>query len=199
MRFVVDPDGCLTPDVAQRLPGRGLWVTATREHVAKAAKAKSFAKAAKAPVVVPLDLPDLVERLLIRRVLEALSLANKAGTVITGFSRVEKAVGAGEARALLHATDAAEDGVGKLDRLYQAVCRDLGRTPVIHRLRPCSEMSLALGRSNVVHVALTPGGATRFFFAEQRRLDIYMGRLPLADAPTASVDALPRKVDTGRE
>lgn len=199
IRFVVAPDGTIVPDIAHRLPGRGLWVTATREMVAKAVKTKAFAKAAKAHVLVPHDLADQVERLIARRVLEALSLANKAGAVVTGFSRVEALIGAGDAAAVLHSADAAEDGVGKLDRLHQAVCREAGKPAVIHRLQTSHEMSLALGRSNVVHVALAPGGATRFFFAELRRLDIYTGKIPPSDAPKAAAAALPRKVDTGRE
>lgn len=192
VRFVVSPAGEVVPDLALRLPGRGIWVTATAQMVERAIKAKAFNRAAKAPVTVPADLPGLIERLMQRRVLEALSLTSKAGLLVLGFSRVEALLASGKAACLLHATDAGEDGVDKLDRLYRAVCRDSGRTPLIHRLATSEQMSLALGRSNVVHAGLNPGGAARFFSAEVRRLDTYTGRSTLSEAP---VPAAPLAVE----
>lgn len=195
IRFVVSPAGEVVPDLSLRLPGRGLWVTATNETLQKAIKTKAFNRAAKAPVTLPPDLPGLVERLMHRRVLEALSLTNKAGLLVAGFSRVEALLASGKAVHLLHATDAAADGVDKLDRLYRAVCRDQKRAPLIHCLATAEQMSLAIGRANVVHAAMSPGGAARFFSAEVHRLDIYNGRSTLSEAhlPTAP-DAVEKPV-----
>src|SRR5690606_38506391 len=89
IRFVPGPDGQIVPDVGRRLPGRGVWVTAERGAVAEAVKRKAFSKGLKRQVTAAADLPDLVERLLMKRATDALSLANKAGLVTTGFTRVE--------------------------------------------------------------------------------------------------------------
>src|SRR6185295_11150150 len=107
IRFVAGPDGAIVPDLARRLPGRGVWVDATREAVAEAVRRKAFAKSLKQNVSVPADLPDLVERLLQKRLAEAVSLANKAGLLVAGFAKVEELIEAGQAVALIHAADAA--------------------------------------------------------------------------------------------
>lgn len=177
IRFVPSPDGHIVPDVARRLPGRGVWVTAERVHVAEAVKRKAFAKSLKRQVSVPPDLPDMVERLLVKRAMDALSLANKAGLVTTGFTRIEAAIAAGSVAALLHGQEAAADGAGKLDRRFQAACKQIGKpAPVIQELT-VEQMSLALGRSNVVHAALSAGGATTNFLNEVGRVTRYRSGL----------------------
>lgn len=124
---------------------------------------------------MPDDLPDLVDRLMTRRVIDALSLANKAGLVVTGFVKTQAMVEAGRCAALIHARDAAEDGIGKLDRAFRAV-RDQGGkrdvAPIVTCLRS-EELSLAMGRANVVHAALASGGAGRHFLNEAERLRRY--------------------------
>ena len=99
------------PDLARKLPGRGVWVSCERAHVATAVKTKAFARSLKRPVTVPADLADSVEALLLRRALAALSMANKAGLVLAGFAKIDAAIAAGEVRALLHAAEAAADGM----------------------------------------------------------------------------------------
>lgn len=223
VRFVVSPANEIVPDVASRLPGRGIWVTATAAMVGDAVRRKAFHRAARKQVVVPDDLAARVDDLMLRRMLEALSLANKAGQLVAGFSRVEAALASGKAACLLHATDAAADGVERLDRLYRAICRDTGQQALIRCIASSEQMSLALGRSNVVHCCLTQGGATRFFIEQVRRLDSYRGHSgleevpapvapdPLGPAVIAPIHKRPtssspkrsrrtsRKVDTGRE
>src|SRR5690606_26646836 len=120
IRFVPGPDGQIVPDVARRLPGRGVWVTAERGAVAEAVKRKAFARSLRRQVSVQPDLADCVERLLIKRAMDALSLANKAGLVTTGFTRIEAAIINGSVAALLHGVEAAADGVGKLNRRFRA-------------------------------------------------------------------------------
>lgn len=173
LRFVADPEGRLVPDLSRKLPGRGVWVTADKASVAAAAQTKAFAKSLKRAVTVAPDLPQAVEALFVRRVLEALSLANKAGLVTTGFEKVEALIGSGRAAALLQGADAAEDGKRKLDRKFAAVQRDSGKAgPVVDWLT-IEQLSLAIGRSNVVHAALKQGGATQRFLREAERLRRY--------------------------
>jgi predicted RNA-binding protein YlxR (DUF448 family) len=173
IRFVVDPAGALVPDIARKLPGRGVWVTADKASVAAAVKAKAFAKGLKRQVAVAPDLPDRVESLFMKRALEALSLANKAGLVTTGFDKVETLLDAGRAAALLHGSDAAVDGTRRLDRKFGAVQRDKGQmAPVVDWLS-IDQLSLAIGRSNVVHAGLKQGGATNRFLREAERLRRY--------------------------
>lgn len=169
LRFALAPGGEIVPDVAGRLPGRGVWVTATWEVVADAVKSKAFQRSLKREVRVPPDLAERTEALLERRALEALSIANKAGLVTTGFEKVDALLASGSVAALLHARDAAEGGRQKLDRKYRAVAEDLGREARIVALFTVEQMSLAIGRANVVHAALKQGGAAERFLAEAGR------------------------------
>lgn len=173
IRFVPGPDGQIVPDAARRLPGRGVWVSAERSAVSEAVKRNAFARSLKRQVEVAPDLPDVVERLLVKRAVDALSLANKAGLVTVGFTRIETAITAGSVAALLHGREAAADGVGKLNRRFQAVSANIGKpTPIIQELT-VEQISLALGRSNVVHAALSAGGATKNFLNEVGRVTRY--------------------------
>src|SRR5207248_9956316 len=117
LRFVVGPDGEIVPDVAARLPGRGLWLTPRRDIVERATAKRLFARAARRLVTVPPDLADRVEALLARRCGEALGLARRAASAVSGFERVAEAVRRGPAAALLFALDGAETGRRKLGAL----------------------------------------------------------------------------------
>jgi predicted RNA-binding protein YlxR (DUF448 family) len=173
IRFVLDPGGRVVPDLANRLPGRGAWVICNRQAVAAAVGSKAFARSLRRPATAAADLPELVDRLLIRRVLDALSLAKKAGFAVTGFVKVEAAIVAGEAAMLVHGTDAGDDGVQRLDRKFEAVARELGRPAPIVRQLTIEQMSLAMGRPNVVHAALSRSGAATSFLKEATRLARY--------------------------
>lgn len=173
IRFVVDPAGAVVPDLGRKLPGRGVWVTADRASVVAAIKAKAFAKSLKRAVTVGDDLPQSVETLSLKRTLQALSLANKSGLVTTGFEKVDALITRGRPVALLHGSDAAEDGRGKLDRKFSAIQRDRGQSAHIVDWLTIEQLSLAIGRSNVVHAGLTQGGATKRFLSEAERLRRY--------------------------
>jgi predicted RNA-binding protein YlxR (DUF448 family) len=173
IRFVAGPDGTLYPDPATKLPGRGVWVTASLDKVREAVKARVFARSLKREIKVPHDLAEQVAVLLERRALDALSLANKAGLVTAGFAQVDALIEKGSVVALLHARDAAPGGAEKLDRKYKAIARAAGRDAVIETLFTVDQMSLAIGRSNVVHAALTKGGATEKFLNEAGRVVRY--------------------------
>jgi len=173
IRFVLGPDGAIVPDLARRLPGRGVWVTATRATVAMAARRNVFARSLKRPVSVPADLADQVERLMSKRLAEALSLAKKAGLAVSGFAKVDEQIERGRAAVLLHASDAAADGVAKLDRKFKALIgEEAAQTATIRELTG-SEMSLALGLSNVIHAASSQGGASKRIVQEAERLRRY--------------------------
>jgi predicted RNA-binding protein YlxR (DUF448 family) len=173
IRFVVAPDGTLVADLARRLPGRGVWVTADRTSIAKAAKVNAFARSLKRAVKVPPDIIETTEKLLARRALDALALANKAGLVTTGFAQVEALLAEPRILALVHGADAAPGGREKLDRKYRAIATAAGRDTVIVDWLTIDEISLAIGRLNVVHAGLTNGGAGQRFLGEARRLQRY--------------------------
>lgn len=193
MRFVAAPDGTVVADIRRRLPGRGVWVTATRSAVREAIRRKAFGRGLKAQVVVRSELAEEVEALLARSARESFSLANKAGQVVSGFSKVEAAIGSGQVEAVLHASDAAPDGVRKLG---QALRRRFGEqwnaVPVLAALKS-SEMDLALGRSHVIHAALMKGSASRASLARFRALERYRddepAKAPHADHPVAITNA----------
>jgi uncharacterized protein len=163
VRFVVSPDGTVVPDIAGRLPGRGLWLTARRDIVAHAAAKKVFARAARRGVTVSADLPDIVERLLARRCGELIGLARRAGEAVAGFEKVREELRAGRAGALLEASDGAADGRGKLLRLAR------GSVAVVDLLA-AAELGAAFGRDHVVHGVVAPGRLAERLREEAERL-----------------------------
>src|SRR5581483_567183 len=111
IRFVVGPEGDVVPDLARRLPGRGMWLKAERGVLEQAVEKKLFGKAARRAVRAADDLPARVERLLLERVLEDLSRARRAGRAVAGFVRVEQMIGQGKAGLLIVAREADGDGL----------------------------------------------------------------------------------------
>jgi uncharacterized protein len=169
IRFVVGPDGEAVPDLKSKLPGRGVWVTGTRDALGEAIKRKVFARGFKRDVRLAADLLNRTERLLEKAVLDALAIAGKGGFVAAGFAKVEAALAHEEIAALLHAAEASPDGVRKLDAA-------LRRRPQTHPVTVIStltvaQLDLALGRPNVVHAALLAGPASDTFLARSRRLE----------------------------
>jgi hypothetical protein len=171
IRFVLSPSGEIVPDLKERLPGRGVWVTADRAHIAEAAKRNVFARALKAQAKVPAALADQVDRLLAEAALGALALANKAGEVVFGNAKVEEAIAGGKVMALIHASDAAEDGCRKLDRKFGAAARGANPAPI--RIFSADELGLASGKTNVIHAALIQGEAAAKFLAGASRAERY--------------------------
>ena len=165
VRFVAGPGGQVTPDLARKLPGRGIWVAASREAVETAAKKGLFARAAKAKLTAPPSLADQVEALLHGRLLSALGLARKAGDLTFGFERVLAVLGQGKAAWLIEASDGAEDGRRKL----VAAARRAPSQPRVLATFSCAELSLALGAPNVIHTAFLAGrGAERWTLDVER-------------------------------
>lgn len=161
IRFVAAPDGGVVPDLAEKLPGRGIWVAADRAAIDKAAAKGLFSRAARAPVKAPEGLSDLVEAALARRVVELVSLARKSGIAVAGFEKVKGWLAEGRAKVLLQASDGSDRGKGKL------------WTPPGGRWFGCltaSELGLSFGRDHVIHGALAAGGLTDKVILEAGRL-----------------------------
>jgi predicted RNA-binding protein YlxR (DUF448 family) len=159
IRFVAGPDGAVVPDLARKLPGRGLWVAADRASVQTAARKGLFARAAKRRLISPGDLADQVDGLLARRLLSALGLARKAGELTSGFEKVLASVAAGKAAFLVEALDGAADGRRKLIGAFHRTTRP----PRLVGLFTSEELGLALGAENVIHTAFLAGrGADRW-------------------------------------
>ncbi len=173
IRFVRGPNGEIVPDLEQSLPGRGVWLTCDRTIVEKAIKTKAFARSLQTDVVVSGDLAERLLGMLQRRAGDALALANKAGRVTSGFQQVDAALEKGRVAVLLHGTDAADDGRGKLDRKFFAIARENGSGAPVVDILTIAQMSLAIGRPSVVHAALLPGGLAKRFQREAERVARY--------------------------
>lgn len=188
VRFVVGPDGVVVPDLKARLPGRGAWVTATRAAVAEAVRRKLFARAFRREVTAPADLPQLVERLIEAQAIASLSLANKAGAVVAGFSKVEAALMGGTAAGLIHASDASDDGVRKLGQVLRRIFGDDPDTMPRVTAFTSLQLDLALGRMNVIHAALLAGGPSENALARCTALEVYRTGDVTGGRPPASVN-----------
>ena len=169
IRFVIAPNGEAVADLKQNLPGRGVWVTATRSALDRALKANAFARGFRRDVRLAGDLVPRTERLLENAALDALAVARKAGLVAMGFAQVETALKREAVIALLHAAEAASDGVKKLDSALRQ-SRQSGSVRII-RILTTGQLDLALGRPNVIHAAVLAGRASETFMARLRRLE----------------------------
>ena len=171
IRFVLSPEGEVVPDLKRKLPGRGVWVSATRGTLAEAVRRSSFQKGFEKPVKVAADLVETTEHLLQRSALDALAIAGKAREVVTGFAKVEAALQHDQVKALLHASDAAADGVNKINSaLRRRFGANAAEVPVIDAFSG-AQLDLALGRSNVVHAALLAGPASDGVLSRCRSLE----------------------------
>ncbi|MEO1205199.1 MAG: RNA-binding protein [Pseudomonadota bacterium] len=178
IRFVADPEQNLVPDLGLRLPGRGVWVTADKTTVELAVRKKAFARSLKTHVNVSPDLADRLESLIEQSALQALALANKAGQIVCGFDKSGAVIDRGRATAMLHARDAAVGGRRKLDGKFKAISAELSIPATIIDDFTIDQMSLAMGRSNVVHAALLAGGAARNAIGTSKRLAHFRNGVP---------------------
>ncbi|TVR83828.1 MAG: RNA-binding protein [Rhodospirillales bacterium] len=185
VRFVVDSDGLIVPDVDGRLPGRGFWLSADRELLKKACSRNLFARAARAPVRTPPDLVERTERLLARRCINLVALARRARQAVQGFDKVRDWLKAGRAGLVLCATDAGAAGRAKI----RAHSRDL---PVVAVLT-ADELGAASGRDHAVHVAVAPGRLADGICREAKRLSGFRARDPEADTVGRSKGTEPQQ------
>jgi predicted RNA-binding protein YlxR (DUF448 family) len=161
IRFVMGPDGDVIPDLAGKLPGRGVYVSSDRAALEKSAAKGLFARAFKQPVKVPQDLLALVEGMLVRRLVDLISLSRKSGDAVTGYEKVKDALQKEEARVLIQAQDGSERGKSKLSTPYGG--NYIGWLTA-------DELGMAFGRQSVIHAALGAGGLTKRVVEEAQRL-----------------------------
>lgn len=189
IRFVVSPSGEVIADVKRKLPGRGLWITATRAALEEAVKRNVFARGFKRAVKVAPDVALDTERMLERAALDALAMAAKAGALVAGFAKVEGAIGRGEVRALIHAADGAEDGKRKLNAALHRNTDEKSREIALIDAFSGSQLDLAFSRPNVVHAALLAGPGGETFLARALRLTRFRtGQSPDAVSAHAPTD-----------
>src|SRR3569833_4098645 len=173
VRFVADPDGQVVPDVAAKLPGRGIWVEATKAAIAKAVEKKLFSRAAKAQVTATADLAERVEKALVNRMTGDLGLARRSGQLLLGCDNVLRGLESPKPpKALIEAFDGSRDGKRKL---YAAAHRMELNCVVIEPLTS-AELGLAVGRENVIHAAVQPGGLADRLTLDAERLSGFRAR-----------------------
>ena len=168
VRFVRGPDGVVVPDIQRKLPGRGVWVGLSRARVAEAVKRKAFGRGLGDVRVNP-ELPEIVGQLLREAAIGYLSLAKKAGQLVAGNAKVEAALTAGKVRLLLNARESADGGRRKLSAMAGPETENVS-------FFTADEMSLALGRTNVIHAAVTGGGIAEKLLSAVRRAEAYETR-----------------------
>ena len=181
VRFVLAPDHSVVPDLRCDLPGRGVWVSADSGAVQKAVAKNAFARGFKSAARSGPDLIDLVGTLLARKALGLLSLSQKAGLVRTGFVKVQKQLDSGRTSVLVHACDGAEDGVRKIDGKANAARNGDQAVPTVRGFTS-DELSLALGRSNVIHAALIEAKLSSEFYRTARKYEKYWQERSCAEA-----------------
>ena len=174
IRFVASPEGKVVPDLSRSLPGRGMWVAATRAAVTDAAKRGGFSRSAKAKLTADPDLADQVEKLLLRRLLDRLGLARKAGDLTYGFEKATSAIAAGRVAWVVEASDGAADGRRKL----MQVVRRLPEPPPVIGVFGTDELGLALGLGNVIHLAFLAGRGAERWTEDVQRLSGFRPLLP---------------------
>jgi predicted RNA-binding protein YlxR (DUF448 family) len=174
IRFVAGPDQVVAPDLARKLPGRGVWVAADRASIETAAKKGLFSRSAKTKLIAPSGLADQVEALLMKRLLDGLGLAKRAGHLISGFEKVSSSLNAGKAAWLIEAADGAADGRRKILN----VARKSPRPPQVFGLFDAEELGLALGAENVIHTAFLAGRGADRWTSDVLRLSGFRPLLP---------------------
>ena len=174
IRFVAAPDGSVAPDLARKLPGRGLWVAADRASIQAAVKKNLFSRAAKAPLKPAADLADTVESLLAKRCLDQLGLARREGVLISGFEKSLANIRAGKAAWIVEASDGSADGRGKL----LALAGHMSPPPKVCGTFSADDLSLALGLENAIHAVLLTGGRADRWTIEVERLAGFRSLIP---------------------
>jgi len=179
IRFVLSPDDVVTPDIAGKLPGRGVWVSSDKESLTQAVKTAAFARGFKRKVSVPDDLIEMTESLLATRFLGLLAMARKSGKISLGFDQVQSAARSDLLGLRIEARDGSQDGRGKIRVLAKAMAHELEKpAPIVVGCFGAAELGKALGRDNVVHAAIPKGGLARSMVLAAKRLSGFRELIP---------------------
>jgi predicted RNA-binding protein YlxR (DUF448 family) len=163
IRFVIAPDATVVPDLAERLPGRGIWLSARGDVLETAQVRGAFAKSARRPVKVPPALVADVAMALAERIRETLGLARRAGLAVAGFAKAREWLAEGKAALVVQASDGSP---GERSRLLGA---NAGRVPVVAPL-DAAALGRVFGRDQAVHIAVGAGRLADRLLAETARL-----------------------------
>ena len=161
IRFVIGPEATVVPDLARKLPGRGIWLSAKADVVETARTKGAFARASRGKVVVPPDLLATIETGLTRRVVEFLGLARRAGQAVCGFAKVREMIGTGRCGLVVEALDGSAD---ERARLVSGTALEVV-TPL-----DAATLGAAFGRDHIVHVGVAPGRLAGAIATESARL-----------------------------
>lgn len=173
IRFVVGPDNQVVADLEEKLPGRGMWLSAKRNVLNTAAEKKAFSRAARQKVDVPDDFVRNAEARLAGRVMDLIGLARRAGNVVSGFEKVRAFLKEGRQGLLLAASDGARGGRDKL-----LAVRSGG---IELDALSSAELGRALGRDNAVHAIVAPGKLAERIRREMSRLQGVRGPVEIID------------------
>lgn len=169
IRFVAGPDRFVVPDLRARLPGRGMWLSARRDVIEASVTRKAFARALRAEVQVPVDLPAITEVALKRRVIELLGLARRAGQAVSGFTKAREWLAANRAVLIVQAMDGSAEERARLMN---------GRAVSVVAPLTAQDLGRIFGRDHAVHVAVSAGRLATMLLTETRRL---AGVAPIPD------------------
>ena len=178
IRFVLGPEGAVVPDIANKLPGRGVWVTSRADKVQEAVQRKSFHRAFGQAVEVSVEIDQQVEHLLEKAALGHLKMANKAGAVIYGFTKLMAAIEKGAIIAIIHAEGASQQEAEKLDYKFRTNLEQRDKWQQNRYKNPFNrfktrELSLAFGAANVIHAGLKENGAGQAAIKAMQRHNEY--------------------------
>ena len=188
IRFVVGPDVTVVPDLAHKLPGRGIWLSAKADVIETARTKGAFARAARGRVVVPPDLAATIETGLARRTVELIGLARRAGQAVGGFAKAREMIGAGRCGLLVEALDGSEE---ERARLLSGAALEVV-TPL-----DAATLGAVFGRDHIVHVGIAPGRLAGAIASESARLaGMRGGRCAAPGVPVGAPGAGPRFLRT---
>jgi predicted RNA-binding protein YlxR (DUF448 family) len=180
VRFVLDPEGVVTPDIQGKLPGRGVWVSSDRKSLEKVIAQKSFARGFKGKAKVKGDLVSLTEQLLVRRVLGLITMARKASLIAMGNDQVQAMAREASIAFRIEASDGSEDGRSKIRTLAKAINRELELPdPIVIGCFTADEIGRALGRESIVHAAIKPSKLAKSLKVDVARLSGFRTLIPM--------------------
>jgi len=180
VRFVLSPEGVVTPDIAGKLPGRGVWVSAERKSLEKTIALKSFARGFKGKAKLEGDLVNLTERLLMRRVLGLITMARKSSVIAMGFDQVQSMARESAIKFRIEAKDGSKDGRGKIRTLSKAINREQELAdPIVIGCFTAEEIGNALARESIVHAAIRPCKLAKSLAVDVKKLSGFKELIPL--------------------